>query len=163
MLFGTPASFLRGKVKGTYGVADAEVDILPNIIDIEPGEVVKSEKPTVVFLARLDPYKRPWLFVELARRFPHVEFIFMGKSHFQGKGAWEHSAATLPCNVRMMGHVQGQEKIQILSQAWVLINTSRRASSKFSRGTKMRNPNSQQRQSRKCGGKIWHLCWTLGR
>ena len=124
VLFGTPASFLRGKVKGTYGVADAEVDILPNIIDIEPGEVVKSEKPTVVFLARLDPYKRPWLFVELARRFPHVEFIFMGKSHFQGKGAWEHSAATLPCNVRMMGHVQGQEKIQILSQAWVLINTS---------------------------------------
>ena len=124
ILFGTPAPFLRAKVAGTYGVENAEVLILPNIIDIEPGKVVKSIKPTVVFLARLDPYKRPWLFVELARRFPHVEFILMGKSHFQGEGAWEHSAEILPDNVGLMGHVQEKEKIQILSEAWVLINTS---------------------------------------
>ncbi|MGV2829972.1 glycosyltransferase family 4 protein [Myxosarcina sp. GI1(2024)] len=124
VLFGTPASFLRNKVKGTYGIENAEVAILPNIIDIEPGEIVKSEKPTVVFLARLDPYKRPWLFVELARRFREVEFIFLGKPHFRGEGAWEHSAPTLPDNVRLLGHVQGQEKIRLLSQAWVLINTS---------------------------------------
>lgn len=124
VLFGTPASFLRDKVAGTYGINNADVAILPNIIDIEPGKVVKSEKPSVVFLARLDPYKRPWLFVELARRFPEVEFIFLGQPHFQGEGAWEHSPENLPDNMRLMGHVQGQEKIKILSQAWALINTS---------------------------------------
>ena len=124
VIFGTPASFLKSKVEGTYGVANADVGLLPNIIDLDPGKIVKSAKPTVVFLARLDPYKRPWLFVELARRFPDVEFIFLGKPHFQGEGAWEHSAETLPDNVRLLGHVQGEAKTKILSQAWVLINTS---------------------------------------
>lgn len=122
VLFATPAPFLKDKVLGTYGVQPSAVTFLPNIIDLEPGEVVKSEKPTVVFLARLDPYKRPWLFAELARHFPDVEFIFLGKPHFEGKGAWELNS--LPNNVRLMGHVDGEEKIRILSSAWVLINTS---------------------------------------
>ena len=122
VLFATPASFLRDKVLGTYGVQPPEVAILPNIIDIEPGEITKSEKPTVVFLARLDPYKRPWIFAELARHFPEVDFIFLGKAHFEGEGAWKPER--LPDNVRLMGHVGGEEKIKILSSAWVLINTS---------------------------------------
>ena len=122
VLFATPAPFLADKVPETYGVKPTEVTNLPNIIDIEPGEVVKSAKPTVVFLARLDPYKRPWLFVELARYFPEVEFIFLGQSHFRGEGAWEPSS--LPDNVRVMGHVDGEKKVGILSAAWVLVNTS---------------------------------------
>ncbi len=122
VFFATPAPFLGAKVLGTYGVQPPEVTFLPNIIDLEPGEVRKSDRPSVVFLARLDPYKRPWLFVELARQFPQVEFIFLGKAHFQGKGAWQPDS--LPDNVRLMGHVDGSEKLRILSQAWVLINTS---------------------------------------
>ena len=122
VLFATPATFLRDKVLGTYGVQPPEVVFLPNIIDIEPGEITKSEKPTVVFLARLDPYKRPWIFAELARHFPEVNFIFMGKAHFEGEGAWKPEG--LPDNVRLMGHVGEEEKIKILSSAWVLINTS---------------------------------------
>ncbi len=51
-----------------------------------------------------------------------IEFIFLGKPHFQGKGAWEPD--DLPDNVKLMGHVDGEEKIRILSAAWVLINTS---------------------------------------
>ena len=122
LLFGTPATFLREKVLGTYGVKNAEVALLPNIIDIEPGEITKSEKPTVVFLARLDPYKRPWLFAELASHFPDVEFIFLGKAHFEGEGAWKPEG--MPDNVKLMGHIVGEEKIRLLSSAWVLVNTS---------------------------------------
>jgi glycosyltransferase involved in cell wall biosynthesis len=103
-------------------VQPAEVTMLPNIIDIEPGEVIKSAKPTVIFLARLDPYKRPWLFAELARYFPEVEFIFLGQAHFRGEGAWEPKA--LPDNVKVLGHVDGDKKVGILSAAWVLVNTS---------------------------------------
>ncbi|MEB3886874.1 glycosyltransferase family 4 protein [Lyngbya sp. CCY1209] len=122
VLFATPARFLKAKVPGTYGVEPPEVEFLPNIIDMEPAEVVKSDKPTVVFLARLDPYKRPWLFAEIARHFPDVDFIFMGKPHFEGKGAWEPTG--LPDNVKLMGHVGEVDKIRMLSEAWVLINTS---------------------------------------
>ncbi|WP_227500001.1 glycosyltransferase family 4 protein [Synechococcus sp. PCC 7335] len=122
ILFGTPATFLRQKVSGTYGLAPSEVKLLPNIIDLDPGQISKSEKPSVVFLARLDPYKRPWLFLELAHHFPEVDFIFLGQPHFMGKGAWEPQ--NLPKNIFLKGHVQGAEKIEILSSAWVLINTS---------------------------------------
>ena len=126
VLFATPATYLAEKVIGTYGVQPPEVTFLPNIIEhiveTEPQQIIKSEHPTVVFLARLDPYKRPWLFAELANYFPNVEFIFMGQPHFYGKGAWESNL--LPDNVRLMGHIDGQEKIDILSSAWVLVNTS---------------------------------------
>ncbi|MDA0265800.1 MAG: glycosyltransferase family 4 protein [Cyanobacteria bacterium] len=122
VLFGTPANFLKQKVPGTYGATPPEVKLLPNIIDMDPGKIVKSQKPSVVFLARLDPYKRPWLFVELARHFPEVDFIFLGQPHFTGEGAWD--PVNLPENVQLKGHVQGTEKVRILSEAWVLVNTS---------------------------------------
>ena len=122
VLFGTPATFLRQKVPSTYGVTSAEVKLLPNIIDMDPGEIIKGQKPSVVFLARLDPYKRPWIFAELARFFPDVDFIFLGQPHFHGKGAW--SPENLSDNVQLKGHVQGADKIRILAAAWVLVNTS---------------------------------------
>ncbi|WP_254565727.1 glycosyltransferase family 4 protein [Oscillatoria sp. HE19RPO] len=122
VLFATVSPFLKTKIKGTYGVQPQEVTILPNIINLEPTEIRKSAKPTVIFLARLDPYKRPWLFVELARHFPEVDFLVLGKAHFQGKGAWE--PLNLPENVKLMGHVGGEEKTKIITSAWVLVNTS---------------------------------------
>jgi glycosyltransferase involved in cell wall biosynthesis len=120
--FATPAPYHADKVLGTYGVRVSEINFLPNIIDIDLPEVTKCERPRVIFLGRLDPIKRPWLFVELARRFPDVEFLFLGKSHFHGEGSWEPKS--LPENVRLMGHIDGAEKYHLLSSAWVLVNTS---------------------------------------
>jgi glycosyltransferase involved in cell wall biosynthesis len=74
------------------------------------------------FLARLDPYKRPWIFAALARYYPEVEFRFLGQAHFSGPGAWEPH--DLPSNVRLCGHVGEQEKMQLLSESWVAVNTS---------------------------------------
>ncbi len=122
VLFATVTPFLKEKIAGTYGFKPDNVTILPNIIDLEPKEIIKSEKPTVIFLARLDPYKRPWLFVEIARHFPDVEFIFLGQGHFQGEGAW--LPTNLPDNVKLMGHIDGEEKTQIIASSWILINTS---------------------------------------
>lgn len=121
ILFATTARELIAKARG-YGVQPAEVTFLPNAVDPFPGEVVKSPHPRVVFLGRLDPIKRPWLFSKLAERFPQVEFLFMGPSHFKGAGAW--SSTNPPDNVKLMGHVDGAEKWQALSSAWALINTS---------------------------------------
>jgi len=122
VLFATPAPSLAAKVPDTYGVKPPAVSFLPNIIDLDPGEVTKSERPSVVFLGRLDPIKRPWLFAELAGRFPGVDFLFLGHRHFEGEGTWRPAA--LPPNVRMLGHVEGAEKVRVLCSAWALINTS---------------------------------------
>jgi len=122
IVFGTPSPPLREKVPGAYGVKGAQVDLLPNIIDLDPGVVAKSAKPSVVFLARLDAYKRPWLFVELARSFPDVEFLLLGQPHFGDAHDWR--AEGLPPNVRWLGHVDGPEKLRVLCEAWVLVNTS---------------------------------------
>ncbi|MDT7541861.1 MAG: hypothetical protein QOE33_1765 [Acidobacteriota bacterium] len=122
VLFATPAPHLAQKCEGAYGVRKRELFFLPNIIDLDTGALTKSTRPRVVFLGRLDPCKRPWLFVKLAEQFPHVEFLFLGRAHFES-GAARGVGATLP-NVRFMGHVGEEEKARALSSAWVLVNTS---------------------------------------
>jgi glycosyltransferase involved in cell wall biosynthesis len=122
LMFATPTPSLVAKLEGTYGVEPWDFYCLPNPIRLNPPQVKKSEQPTVAFLARLDPYKRPWLFAELATQFPNVEFRFLGQSHFDGPGSWRRDA--LPPNVRLLGHVNEDEKLRLLSEAWVAINTS---------------------------------------
>lgn len=121
VLFATPAPSLAAKIPETYGVDPPHVAFLPNIVGIEP-TAKESPRPSVVFLGRLDPYKRPWMFAELARRFPSVEFLMLGKAHFDGKGAWQPRA--LPPNVRAIGHAGEEEKARRLGSAWALVNTS---------------------------------------
>lgn len=122
LLFASPAPHLAEKMKDAYGVGAREVSFLPNPVELDAGEIFKSERPRVIFMSRLDPLKRPWLFVEIAERFPQVEFLFLGKSHFRGEGAWEPKS--LPANVRPTGHVDGAEKVRLLSSAWALVNTA---------------------------------------
>ena len=112
---------LAPKVPDAYGFDPGLVHLLPNIVD-SAFTVSKSLRPTIVSLARLDPTKRPWLFISLAKRFPDVDFIVMGQSHFKGSGAWQPS--DLPANVRLLGHANEQQKREVLSAAWLLVNTS---------------------------------------
>ncbi len=118
----TPEPSLAAKVEETYGLS-AEVHLLPNPIALPAGPFVKSPRPTVVFLGRLDPYKRPWLLVSLARALPDVEFRAAGSAHFGGAGGWQ-PPAELPPNLRFLGHVDGVEKQRLLAEAWALVNTS---------------------------------------
>lgn len=120
--FATPAPYLAAKMEATYGTVPPEVTFLPNPIELDPGAATKSGRPRVVFLGRLDPIKRPWLFFELARGFPDVEFVVLGQAHFDGCGSWTPQA--IPPNVRAVGHVDGTAKTQVLASAWVLVNTS---------------------------------------
>ena len=122
LLFATPALHLVANLEAAYGFEPEHVFFLPNDVRLNPDAVVKSKRPTVVFLGRLDPIKRPWMFAELAAFFPNVEFRFLGQSHFSGQGAWNPD--NLPANVRLCGHVDEVEKTRLLSEAWVVINTS---------------------------------------
>ena len=122
VMFATPSPELAARVPDTYGVTPREVTFLPNLIELSPGDVSKSARPSVVFLGRLDPLKRPWIFVKLAELFPEVEFLFLGQSHFEGVGSWRPS--NLPANVRVLGHVNEKDKLKILSSSWALLSTS---------------------------------------
>jgi glycosyltransferase involved in cell wall biosynthesis len=113
---------MRDKFAQVIGMEVDEFDFLPNPVDLRPGVVRKSARAQVVFLGRLDSVKRPWLFAELARRFPAVEFQFAGQANDRGEGTWEPDM--LPPNVRLLGHIDGPDKVRALSSAWVLVNTS---------------------------------------
>jgi len=111
------------KDEPTYGLPPSpHVLSNPSLLDYGEMNVRKSERPTVIFLGRLDPIKRPWLFFALARRFPEVEFMMMGQNHFDGSAGWKPTG--VPSNLRMLGHLAGQEKFDVLSRAWLLVNTS---------------------------------------
>lgn len=109
------------KSRGAYGLEHETIGFLPN-----PLETVdlyeESREPRVVFLGRLDPIKRPWVFIELARRFPAVEFLVLGQSHFVSSRSWR--PFNVPENVRLLGQVDNADARAILGSAWVLVNTS---------------------------------------
>lgn len=122
VLLASKMAHIAAKLPPTYGMQSSAVLPNPDVLDYRATNAPKSAKPRVVFLARLDPYKRPWLFVELARRFPDVEFLILGRSHFSGPGSWQPE--NLPGNVSLCGHIDGAEKARLLASAWVLVNTS---------------------------------------
>ncbi len=83
-----------------------------------------SERPSFLFLARLDPIKRPWIFCELAKRFPQADFIVIGQSNMPEfiDGLLE-KYKNAP-NIKFMGRVFGAEKDAIFRKVWAVINTS---------------------------------------
>lgn len=123
VVFATPSAPLREKIAEAYEIERPEVEVLPNPLEMPQLPIRKSPTPVVLFLGRLDPYKRPWTFVELARRFPDAEFVMLGQAHFSGAGAWT-LPADAPPNLRALGHVDGEGKRRELSRAWILVNTS---------------------------------------
>jgi glycosyltransferase involved in cell wall biosynthesis len=115
--------YMTTKNESVYGLPPSNL-ILPNpdIIDYQTQEENPGKSPRVVFIGRLDPIKRPWLFIELARHFPDIEFIMMGNNHFSGKRGWVPE--NVPINLKMTGHITGDEKLRLLASARVLVNTS---------------------------------------
>jgi len=122
VVFAGHAPHMRDKFARVIGMEVNEFDFLPDPVDLQPGAVRKSERPRVVFLGRLDSVKRPWLFAELGRHFPAVEFQLAGQANDRGEGTWEPDM--LAPNVRLLGHIDGPDKVRVLSSAWVLVNTS---------------------------------------
>jgi lipopolysaccharide biosynthesis glycosyltransferase/glycosyltransferase involved in cell wall biosynthesis len=119
LLFAATTPFIAAKLKDAYGLDPGVVHSLPNIIN-PVGRVSKAPRPTIVYLGRLDPIKRPWVFAALAERLPHVDFIFMGQNHFEE--AWQ--PRNIPANLHLLGHVDEAQKQNWLSKAWLLVSTS---------------------------------------
>jgi len=119
------AELIRGKVKKVYNVSSGAVILVPNPIPIPSnGFIMKSRTPLVIFLGRLDPIKRPWIFAEIARKLPDINFLLLGKSHTPHIINPIMEKYKKIKNLKFLGLVTGKKKAYILSKAWILVNTS---------------------------------------
>ena len=118
----------RSKGKALYGLSHLP-HFMPSPIAVPESPYRKSAKPTVCMVGRWDKRKRPEVFFGLASRFPHVQFIAVGKSH-DGRRDDElrERYSHLP-NLTMAGWIdqfRSEAMRDILKASWILINTSAR-------------------------------------
>ena len=119
------AEFLCAKAQRKYRLR-ATPQLLPTPVHV-PLTVQKSSRPTVCYLARWDRRKRPELFLELARSFPHVQFIALGKSRDQEYEARLRRQYADLSNLTMPGYIDqfdSGDVSRILSESWIMVNTS---------------------------------------
>lgn len=121
-VFAVSTPYLAQKIPDAYGVEPSFVPHLNTVVPAyaEPRPETEADRPLVVCLARLDPQKRPWIAVELARRMPDVDFVLAGRTHATLR--WQPT--DLPSNLELVGEVKGEQKNEILSRAWMLLNTA---------------------------------------
>ena len=119
----TQARFLSPRARRLYGLREDPM-FLPNPVYIPRRGMRKSPTPMVCFLARWDPQKRVRLFLDLARRFPGVAFVAMGRGHNPVRDAETRRAYTGLPNLRLTGFIDEEEKSRVLEESWALVNTS---------------------------------------
>ncbi|MFP3951179.1 MAG: glycosyltransferase family 4 protein [Candidatus Bathyarchaeia archaeon] len=111
------------KAKSVYGLEETP-RFLPNPVEVPDRIPEKLETPTVCFLGRLDGEKRPEIFFDLARKFPDINFIAVGKAHDQARDDRLRRMYSGIPNLELTGFKRGREKIGILEDSWILVNTS---------------------------------------
>lgn len=120
--------FLNPKAKDLYQLPEnTSIQYLPNPVDIDEkfDVVTYPKKKSIIFLGRIESVKRGWLFCEIAKQLPEYEFYVLGQT-FREKEKNNSVMAqyqNVP-NLHFMGHVDGEEKIQYLKDAKILVNTS---------------------------------------
>lgn len=121
------AKYLIPKVKFMYGLK-SDPHFLPTPVYV-PLKVQKAPIPTVCFLARLDRRKRPEIFFELARKFPDVKFIAVGKSRDEKWDSYLRKTYSNLLNLEMTGFIDqfsSDLHSQILGRSWIMVNTATR-------------------------------------
>ena len=122
LAYAAPAELVFRRIPSTYGFRPRTTHLLPNfhLGGGNPGP--RAEQPTVLFVGRFDPVKRPWIVHEIARRMPDIRFKMAGATQLKGPGAWNPHPT--PPNVTYLGLIDGEAKAAAFSRAWVLLNTS---------------------------------------
>jgi len=121
----TQAKYYIDKLKKLYNINPNKVVYLSNPVDYIPDEdsIRKSDEPLVCYLARMDPQKRYWIFFELAKKFPEIKFIAIGKPNILYEERYREIVSryiNLP-NLEIKGFVSEEEKRKILDKCWIMI------------------------------------------
>lgn len=101
-----------------------DVTVVPEGIDpVVVPEVARESNPTVVFVGRLSPNKRPDHAVEafrlLRRQIPAAQLWVMGRGPMEAQ-----LRRSAPDGVTFLGHVSESEKLERLARAHCLVSTS---------------------------------------
>lgn len=122
------AKFLIPKVQEVYQLPKPPT-FLPNPYRIPQQSHKKSTCPTVCYLARWDPRKRPEYFFELVKEFPKCNFIALGKAHNQNRDYQLRKKYGDMPNLELIGFIdpfKSENFHRILEKSWIMINTSAR-------------------------------------
>lgn len=119
-------SHLEPRIKSLYGSAVNPV-FVPSPVETPEHTPRKSTDPRVLFVGRWDRRKRIEWFFELARRFPDVRFVAVGRAHDDAYDSLlRQRNGSLP-NVEMPGFLPrfGESTLsREYEAAWILVNTS---------------------------------------
>ncbi len=110
-------------VRAKYRVS--EPLFLPTPVAI-PRRVQKGKTPTVCFMGGWDRHRHPERFFDLARRFPAVTFIAVGRARDRRFDAHLRREYGSLANLELTGHIDpfhSDALSNILSEAWILVNT----------------------------------------
>lgn len=122
-----PANFISEKMKTIYSLEFSPGTLL-NPIEVDTTIPEKSPQPTVAWLARWDPQKRPDVALKVASEMPEVDFYFIGAA--SGLPALENRQKLLSKayekfkNIHIMNFITEEEKQHILAKSWIHLNTS---------------------------------------
>jgi glycosyltransferase involved in cell wall biosynthesis len=121
------ADFICAKARSLYGLA-ALPEFLPNPIDVPADVPPKSDRPSVVWIARWDVQKRVDIALRVARSLPEIDFTFIGspteRSDLIRVARSLHRAYADAPNIRLLDFIPEAEKRAVLGRTWTLLNTS---------------------------------------
>lgn len=113
----------RGSLLRNYGRAGT---VVPNFLDVEPVTLPDADRGEILWVGRLAAFKRPLLFVELARRLPQLRFTMIGPPA-PGEAALHGqvvaAAAGVP-NLRFLGFQPPAEVEKHFDRCRTLVSTS---------------------------------------
>ncbi len=118
----SPAHFMLPKIRKIYGLKQDPI-FLPTPV-IVPTHIQKSPTPKVLMLSRLDPRKRPELYLSLAEKFPEIAFHIAGKSRVP---QYENNLKETfrSDNITFHGFVdqfKGLLHHDLMEKSWILVN-----------------------------------------
>lgn len=125
VIFATCGEFLTERARRTYNMPTLQAHYLPSPLSLpELSEIIYAPRPSFCYVGRWDPVKRPWIFFELAKRMPGIDFYVVGHTHFfELMEPMIAPYRKLP-NLKFLGLVDEATKEKLLRETWALINTS---------------------------------------
>ncbi len=114
--------YQRDKVFENYG---KHAVLIKNSYILNKKTISKSENPSVLWVATMRVWKRPEIFIELAERFPNVNFTMIGgPSEDQDYYQSIISKSERLNNLNFMGFVPLHVIEKYFEKAWIFVNTS---------------------------------------
>jgi glycosyltransferase involved in cell wall biosynthesis len=94
---------------------------IPSLATLPPSSPEKDAPPFVLYVSRLIWYRRPFLFLQVAKTLPQIRFVLAGYGPLQSE--IQEEVARTP-NVTFLGPISWEESVRLIGRASAFLNTS---------------------------------------